>query len=228
MRLETLRLQTLLFSLCLAPLAFVAGGCTTTERINGKEYEVRDPDEEQVDRREEALKEKLEEEPENLQAWFMLGRHYEDDLRYRSAYLCYAEFQRLANRAEEDQNVDMPRRATVGLWHLSRVALRLGRGDAARKHMLELLDRQPKSIDKARLNPHFRETHLSLAQIYYREGKNERAHLHVMIHKELGGAEGDAILIGIEKRKAAEPAKASQPRGAAKESQPAGAGKPGE
>ena len=46
-----------------------------------------------------------------------------------------------------------------------------------------------------------------------------------MIHKELGGAEGDAILIGIEKRRAAEPAKASQPRGAEEDSQPAGAGK---
>ena len=63
---------------------------------------------------------------------------------------------------------------------------------------------------------------------YYREGKNDRAYLHIMIHKELGGAEGDAILIGIEKRKAAEPAKASQPRDAEKDSQPAGAGKSGE
>ncbi|HBP22770.1 MAG TPA: hypothetical protein DEA08_33945 [Planctomycetes bacterium] len=223
-----MRLETLLISLCFAPLAWLAGGCTTTEKINGKEYAVADPDEPKVDRREEALKEKLEEEPENVQGWFLLARHYQEDLRFRSAYVCYLEFQRLVNKAEEDQNVPMARRATVGLWHLSRIALQLGNGNAARKHMIELLDRQPKSIEQARLNPHFRDTHLSLGQIYYREGKNDRAYLHIMIHKELGGAEGDAILIGIEKRKAAEPAKASQPRDAEKDSQPAGAGKSGE
>ena len=49
--------------------------------------------------------------------------------------------------------------------------------------------------------PHFQIAHLRLAEIYYAREKYEKAHLHAMIHRELGGNQADSILIGVEKHR---------------------------
>lgn len=174
------------------------GGCTTVEKVNGVEYPVEDGPRE--DETEKALVEMLEENEDNLQAWYALGEHYEKGLRYNAAYQAYSNFQVRLTKREEKDKLTWPQRATLGYDSLARVALKLGSADTALLSSTEVLKRQPKSIKIAKHNPHFRIAHLRLARIYFAKEENEKAHLHAMIHKELGGQDSDGILIGLDER----------------------------
>jgi tetratricopeptide (TPR) repeat protein len=174
------------------------GGCTTVEKINGVEYPVEDSPRE--DETEKALIEALEENDENLPAWFALGEHYEKGLRYDASYNAFRNFQLRLSTAEEKQKVPLVQQATLGLDAMARLALKLGSTDPARLCCVELLRRQPKSLKTAKHNPHFRIAHLRLAKIYFAREEDEQAHLHAMIHKELGGTQSDGILIGLDER----------------------------
>jgi len=174
------------------------GGCTTVEKINGVEYPVEDGPRE--DETEVALLEAIEENDDNLQAWYALGEHYEKGLRNEEAYNVFRNFQVRLDAAEAKRKVPYPQRATLGLDAMARLAIKLRSANAAKASCIELLKRQPKSLKLAKHNPHFRIAHLRLAQIYFAREENEQAHLHAMIHKELGGNESDGILIGLDER----------------------------
>lgn len=205
------------------------GGCTTVEKINGVEYPVEDGPRE--DETETALLEAIEEDDQNLAAWFALGEHYEKGLRYDDSYNAFREFQLRLTIAEKERGVPLPQQATLGLDAMARLALKLRTTEPAKLCSIELLKRQPKSLKLAKHNPHFRIAHLRLAQIYYAREENKKAHLHAMIHKELGGTQSDGILIGLDERARQKKAgtksvvQPSHEQGQGEEAQPAGSRK---
>lgn len=197
----TIPSRLLQLSACAASLllsGLLCGGCTTVEKINGVEYPVEDGPRE--DKKETAILEALEEDENNLAAWLALGAHYEEGLRYEDAYSSYRNFQGRLDVVEKNQKVKLQQRATLGYDALARLALLVGSPGPARLCCIELLKRQPKSLKAAKHNPHFRIAHLRLAQIYFEREENEKAHMHAMIHKELGGKGSDGILIGLDER----------------------------
>ncbi|MBL4845387.1 MAG: hypothetical protein JKY65_07675 [Planctomycetes bacterium] len=179
-------------------LGALGAGCETVEKINGIEYPVEDGPKD--DATEVAILAALDEDPENLNAWFALGEHYEKGLRFQDSYSAYGNFQVRLDAQEKKGGLELEQRATVGLDALGRVAIRLGSVGAAYGNSVELLKRQPKSLKAAKHNPHFRIAHLRLAQIHFQREEDEKAHLHAMIHKELGGTRSDGILIGLQER----------------------------
>ena len=179
----------------------VAGaGCRTVEKINGIEYPVEDGPRE--DKTEASILAALEEEPDNLRAWFALGEHYEKALRNDESYSAFGNFQVRLNTVEEKQKLELQRRSTAGYDALARVATKLSSVETARLSSLEVLRRQPKSLKLAKHNPHFQTAHARLAQIYFQTDDDEKAHLHAMVHKELGGNRTDGILIALKEREA--------------------------
>ena len=100
-------------------------------------------------------------------------------------------------KAVNGVSYELRERETLGLDALGRLALRLGFGEAAEAHFVELLQRQPASLAQAKRNPHFQIAHLRLAEIYLAREKYEKAHLHAMIHRELGGTQADTVLIRV-------------------------------
>ena len=221
--------NTLIRGACAATLLLTGalfGGCTTVEKINGVEYPVEDGPRE--DETETALLEAIEENDDNLQAWYALGDHYEKGLRDQEAYNAFRNFQVRLDVAEGKRKVEYPQRATLGLDAMARLALKLRSADAAKASSVEVLKRQPKSLKLAKNNPHFRLAHLRLAQIYYAREENEQAHLHAMIHKELGGKDSDGILIGLDERSRRRGKSVVQPsheQGQGEKSKPAGSRK---
>jgi len=199
------------------------GGCTTVEKINGVEYPVEDSPRE--DETEVALLEAIEDNDDNLQAWYALGEHYEKGLRNEQSYNAFLNFQFRLDAAEKKQKIELPQRATLGLNSLARVAIKL-RSPDLEAICIEQLKRQPKSLKLAKHNPHFRLAHLRLARIYFAREENEQAHLHAMIHKELGGKDSDGILIGLDERSRQREKKGvvqpSHEQGQAEKSKPAG------
>ncbi|MGE0711637.1 MAG: tetratricopeptide repeat protein [Planctomycetota bacterium] len=189
-------------ALPLLALALIGAGCQTIERTPGRADKVVE-DGPRPDRVEEALLEKIEEEPERPEHWYRLAAHYEQGLRYSEAYAAYARFQQELGKLEDKAKLPMERRSTLGLWHLGMLADRLGDAKLALKLFVELIDRRPQKIEAARANSHFQDAYLFLAQYYYRTEKDDKAYQYVMIHRELGGTRGDGILIGLERRKAA-------------------------
>jgi hypothetical protein len=176
----------------------VGAGCQTVEKVNGLEYAVEDGPREDED--ENSILAALEEDPDNLRAWFALGGHYEKGLRFKESYSAYGNFQQRLGTKENEEGLDYSKRSTVGYDALGRIATKLGSVEAARLNSVELLKRQPKSLKVAKQNPHFRVGHLRLAQIYFQREEDEKAHLHAMIHRELGGTHADGILIGLQER----------------------------
>ena len=191
-----------------AGAAWSAQGCQTVERIDGVEYPV--SDEPKENEREQALLAAVEEDEKNLPAWFALGEHYERYLRYRESYMAFARFQK--GLAWEEDRIRRPlrERETLGLDALARLALRLGSTDAAEAHLVDLLKRQPVAFAQAKRNPHFPIAHLRLAEIYFAREKYEQAHLHAMIHRELGGNQADTVLIGVENHRQREAKRARE------------------
>jgi tetratricopeptide (TPR) repeat protein len=191
--------MTRISSILLVCLLFPFVGCETVEVIGGKEYPV--SEEPEPDRQEESLLEALEENPDDVRAWYALAKHYETGLRLSESYAAYERFQAQVDRLEKAQDLKGAQRSTLGHWHMSKLSLRLGDVNRAANHCLQVLDRQPEKLAQAKANPHFQDTHFILAQLFFREGDDKKAHLHVMIHKELGGTRGDGILIGLTERR---------------------------
>src|SRR5690606_30025974 len=156
----------------LAALLVPLAGCITEERIPGKpehrvysEYE----EEDYQDKTEEALVERVEDEPDSSRAWWALGDYYERKKRYPDALRAYEEMQLRIQQEEQKSG----KRYTGGLYLIGKMHYFLRDYPSAVRYMEAVLQLQPADVAQAALRKDFKEAHLLLGQIYYLHGQYE-------------------------------------------------------
>lgn len=160
-------------------------GCETQERVvPGSSTTVRHAwDEGERETREDVLRQRTEDEPEDPKAWFALGSYYEDGQQFSSAIICYEQFYGLLKQEQARTGVFF----TAGAYHLGRAHARARNYREAVHYLREVLAQQPKDTMEASLNSHFREAHYLLGAVYYENRQWKPARDHFISFRELGG-----------------------------------------
>lgn len=167
----------------LATLALV--GCETTERVvPGSKTTIRNSKEGERETREDVLRKRAEDTPEDPKVWFDLGDYYEEGQQFSAAITCYEQMYGLIKQEE----ARLGTRFTAGAYHLGRAHARVRNYREAVHFLREVLQLQPADETEASLNAHFREAHYLLGAVYYENRQWEPSREHFVSFRELGGA----------------------------------------
>jgi tetratricopeptide (TPR) repeat protein len=163
----------------------LTAGCETQERIvPGSSTTVRHAyDEQERETREDVLRQRTKDEPEDPKAWFDLGTYYEDVQQFGPAIACYEQLYGLMKQEQSQTGTYY----TAGAYHLGRAHARARNYREAVQYLRELLDQQPKDPVEASLNSHFREAHYLLGAVYYENRQWKPSRQHFVSFRELGG-----------------------------------------
>ncbi|MCO5166898.1 MAG: tetratricopeptide repeat protein [Planctomycetes bacterium] len=165
-------------------LGLALGGCQTTERVvPGSRTTVRHAWESERETREDVLKRRTEERPDDPKVWFDLADYYEEGQQFAAAIAAYERFHGLVKEVERRDGL----KYTAGAYHLGRAYARAREFRGAVRFLREVLELQPSDAVAASLNPHFREAHYLLGGIYYENRQWRPAREHFVSFRELGG-----------------------------------------
>lgn len=160
-------------------------GCETQERVvPGSSTTLRHAWEDgERETREDVLRQRTEDEPENPKVWFDLGSYYEDVQQFAPAITCYEQLYGLLQQEQSAKGVYY----TAGAYHLGRAHARARNYREAVLYLREVLQHQPKDTMEASLNSHFREAHYLLGAVFYENRQWKPSREHFVSFRELGG-----------------------------------------